>query len=74
MNPDYIEYAVELYTIDTDEFVEQIDIFDTEEKAKKYITDNKHTLESNYVYCIRAIEYDRKENNELYETATYRIY
>lgn len=74
MNPDYIEYAVELYTIDTDEFVEQIDIFDTEEKAKKYIIDNKHTLESNYVYCIRVIEYDRKENNELYETATYRIY
>ena len=44
------------------------------EKAKKYITNNKHTLESNYVYCIRVIEYDRKENNELYETATYRIY
>lgn len=57
------EYAVEVYNKYHDNFVEQIDVFETYEEAQRYIekTDIDIDKDSEY-FGIIEIEYDDDEN------------
>ena len=57
------EYAVEIYNKYHDNFVEQIDVFNTYEEAKDFVTKGNFDLNKDSEYVdITEIEYDDNEN------------
>lgn len=64
------EYAVEVYNKYHDNFVEQIDVFETYEEATQYIKETDIDIDKDSEYFgITEIEYDDDEN----EIGTNRI-
>ena len=64
------EYAVEVYNKYYDNFVEQIDVFETYEEAQRYIEETDIDIDKDSEYFgILEIEYDDDEN----EIGTNRI-
>ena len=62
---DYIrtEYAVEIYNKYHDNFVEQIDVFDTYEEACRFIKETDIEIDKDSEYWeITEIEYDDDDN------------
>lgn len=57
------EYAVEVYNKYYDNFVEQIDVFETYEEAQRYIEETDIDIDKDSEYFgILEIEYDDDEN------------
>lgn len=64
------EYAVEVYNKYHDNFVEQIDVFETYEEAAQYIKETDIDIDKDSEYFgITEIEYDDDKN----EIGTNRI-
>lgn len=58
-----VEYAVEIYNKYHDNFVEQIDVFNTHEEAKEFIMNSDIDIDKDSEYFeITEIEYDENEN------------
>ena len=57
------EYAVEVYNKYHDNFVEQIDVFETYEEAQQYIKETDIDIDKDSEYFeITEIEYDDDDN------------
>lgn len=57
------EYAVEVYNKYHDNFVEQIDVFETYEEAQRYIKETDIDIDKDSEYFeITEIEYDDDDN------------
>lgn len=57
------EYAVEVYNKYHDNFVRQIDVFDTYEEAEGFVAKGNFDLDKDSEYVdITEIEYDDNEN------------
>ncbi len=57
------EYAVEVYNKLNDRFLEQIEVFETNEEAKQRIKESDYDIDKDSEYLrITEIEYDDEDN------------
>ena len=63
----YTEYSVEVRLTSTNEFVRQVDIFDTYEQAESFVKTVADKLPEDQEYTIMGIDYEDERETCYYE-------